>query len=204
MKLEWYFNSGYPWGGRYDLPVIRRQQVSLDNLNLIRFSSIVKEETKNLDATVHFFEPDERFDEVWNDPDAYLGELGQYRQVLSPDFSLYSDRPLAEQIMNTFRSRWCGWYWQSNGLTVIPTVSWSTIRSFEFCFDGLPTGEVLAVSTVGNRDAEVPFMEGYRYMHKRLDPQAVICYGEPFDAMTDFSPLIEVPYARNARVAPRK
>lgn len=123
-SIEWYFTRAYPSGGRYDLPVIRRQSVALDNLKLIRFSSIVRDETRDLDATVHFFEPDERFDEVWKHPERYLCELGQYRQVLSPDFSLFLDMPISLQILNTFRSRWCAWWWQEHGLTVIPTVSW--------------------------------------------------------------------------------
>jgi hypothetical protein len=77
--LEWYFAKAYPRGGRFDMPVIRQQPLDLDGLKLIRFSSIVRDETRDLDATVHFFEPDERFDEVWKNPDAYLDELGQYR-----------------------------------------------------------------------------------------------------------------------------
>lgn len=202
-SLEWYF-SGYPRGGRGDLPAVRRQDVALDDLKLIRFSSIVREETRDLDATVHFFEPDERFDEVWKDPEAYLGELGQYRQALSPDFSLFADMPIALQFLNTFRSRWCGWWWQEHGLTVIPTVSWSTVRSYEFCFDAIPAEAVVAVSTVGVRDAEPAFMGGFTHMCRRLAPSVVVCYGEPFDAMTAMAELVVVPYKRDARVAPRE
>jgi hypothetical protein len=200
---EWYFSKAYPRGGRFDMPVIRQQSLALDDLKLIRFSSVVQEETKDLDATVHFFEPDERFDEVWKSPDGYLDELGQYRQVMSPDFSLYADMPIAEQFLNTFRSRWCGWYWQEHGMTVIPTVSWSTVRSFEFCFDAIPKGAVVAVSTIGVRDVEQAFMAGFIHMCRRLAPGAVICYGEPFDAMSALVDVITVPYVRDARVAVR-
>ena len=31
------------------------------------------------------------------------------------------------------KNRWGGAYWQSSGLTVIPTISWGDERSFEFC-----------------------------------------------------------------------
>ncbi|MDR1634538.1 MAG: DUF4417 domain-containing protein [Bifidobacteriaceae bacterium] len=202
--FEWYFSKAYPRGGRFDMPVIRKQPVSLDDLKLIRFSSIVRGEAKDLDATVHFFEPDERFDEVWKDPHAYLTELGQYRQVMSPDFSLYANMPIAEQFLNTFRSRWCGWYWQEHGMTVIPTISWSTVRSFEFCFDAIPKGSVVAVSTVGVRDVEEAFMAGFTHMCRRLSPDRVVCYGEPFDAMEPLADLVVVPYARNARIAVRE
>ena len=42
--------------------------------------------------------------------------------------------PLALQIESVFKNRWCGAYWQSKGLKVIPTVSWGDERSFDFCF----------------------------------------------------------------------
>ncbi|MDR1150946.1 MAG: DUF4417 domain-containing protein [Bifidobacteriaceae bacterium] len=204
LAIEWYFSQAYRRGGRFDMPVIRNEPLALDDLKLIRFSSVVRDETKDLDATVHFFEPDERFDEVWKNPDAYLAELGQYRQVMSPDFSLFADMPIAEQFINTFRSRWCGWYWQEHGMTVIPTVSWSTVRSFEFCFDGLMPDAVVAVSTVGVRDVEEAFMAGYRHLCRRVQPSQVICYGEPFDAMSALVPLVVVPYSRDTRVAARE
>jgi hypothetical protein len=40
--------------GKYDLPLIERQNISIEDLKLIRFSSIVKDETRDMDATVHF------------------------------------------------------------------------------------------------------------------------------------------------------
>jgi hypothetical protein len=204
LAIEWYFSKAYRRGGRFDMPVIRNEPLALDDLRLIRFSSVVRDEIRDLDATVHFFEPDERFDEVWKNPDAYLAELGQYRQVMSPDFSLFADMPIAEQFINTFRSRWCGWYWQEHGMTVIPTVSWSTARSFEFCFDAIPSGSVLAVSTVGVRGAEDAFMAGFAHMCRRLSPAKVICYGEPFEAMAALVSLVVVPYSRDTRVAVRE
>ena len=202
--LEWYFSSDYPRGGRFEMPSIKRQDVDLDDLALIRFSSIVRAETKDLDATVHFFEPDDRFDEVWKNPEPYLQEIGQYRQVLTPDFSMFMGMPVPLQFVNTFRSRWCGWFWQEHGMTVIPTVSWSTVSSYEYCFDGLPTSGVVAVSTVGVRDAEESFMAGYSHMFRRLSPSVVICYGEPFDAMAGMAELVVVPYTRDTRVAERR
>lgn len=201
--IEWYFDQKYPRMGRFDMPRIKKQRVDLDDLKLIRFSSIVKNETRDQDATIHFFEPDGRFDEVWKNPEPYVKELGQYHQVLSPDFSLYSDEPIAKQVFNTFRSRWCGWYWQTQGLTVIPTVSWSTIHSFEFCFDGIADYSTVAVSTVGCMDSEAGFMAGFRHMVQRCQPERVICYGKVFAGMRDLAPLIEVPYDRSKRVTER-
>ena len=124
-SIESYFLDAFQTAGRFGMPYLQRQEIDLDSLKLIRFSSTIKQETRDRDATVHFFEPDHRFDEVWNNPEPYLSELGQYYQVMTPDFSLYINQPASFQFFNTFRSRWCGWYWQQHGLTVIPAVSWS-------------------------------------------------------------------------------
>jgi hypothetical protein len=176
--------------------------VDLDNLKLIRFSTIVKVEENDADATVHFFEYDDRFDEVWRTPAAYIAELSQYRQVMTPDFSMYVNIPLALQIFNTFRTRWIGAYWQKNGLVVIPTVSWSNEWSYEFCFDGVQHGSCVAVSTMGCMDVKDAFMEGFVLMCQMIDPSVVICYAKPFDEMKNYADIIEVPYLRNTRIAP--
>ena len=76
-----------------------------------------------------------------------LEKLDQYYALLSPEFSLYWDMPRALQIYSTFKNRWCGAYWQRQGFIVIPTVFWSSNDSFEFCFDGIERGLVVAVST---------------------------------------------------------
>ncbi|MDR0500880.1 MAG: DUF4417 domain-containing protein, partial [Coriobacteriales bacterium] len=121
--LESYFYSDFPYEGKFDLPVIKRQQVFLDNLKLIRYSSTVAHEYDEADATVHFFEYDDRFGEVWRKPSSYIARLSQYRQVIAPDFSMYTNMALALQVFNTYRNRWLGAFWQSKGLTVIPSVS---------------------------------------------------------------------------------
>jgi hypothetical protein len=136
-------------------------------------------------------------------PNASLAELGQYHQVMTPDFSLYVNQPASFQFFNTFRSRWCGWYWQQHGLTVIPTVSWSDAYSFEYCYDGLPLHAVLAVSTVGCMDSKPGFMAGFTHMIKRLKPEVVINYSSAFPEMCKQVELVEVPYTRATRVTVR-
>src|SRR5690606_139839 len=78
-----------------------------------------------------------RFETVWSRPRKALEALAPYTTLLSPDFSLYRDWPLLLQMWNVYRNRWCGAFWQRQGFTVIPTVSWSTAESVEFCFLGV-------------------------------------------------------------------
>jgi hypothetical protein len=201
-RLEPYLVSRYVMDGKYDMPTLEKQAVDLDALKLIRFSDIVKRETRDRDATVHFFIYDDEYDEVWRKPDSYIDELAQYRQVLTTDFSLYINMSLAMQIFNTYRNRWLGCYWQEKGLTVIPTVGWSDEWSFEFCFDGIQEGAVVAVSTLGSYDIESTYMKGFRQMCDKIKPGKVICYAKPFDAMLELADVIEVPYIVDARIAP--
>lgn len=129
----------------------------------------------------HFFLMDERFEVVWNRPAASLKVVRKYVAVLTPDFSLYSDMPLAEQIWNTYRSRWMGWFWQEQGLRVIATVGWSTPKSYEFCFEGIPKRQVVAIGTPGLRNPMTRrlFERGLREMFRRLEPVGLIVFGIP-------------------------
>ena len=77
---------------------------------------------------VHFFRDDYRFDRLWSDPDAYVPMLRGYDVVLSPDFSTYVDWPVAVQAYNHFRKHWLGAYLQSQGCTVVPTISLVVLR----------------------------------------------------------------------------
>lgn len=129
---------------------------------------------------VHFFIDDYQFMRLWQRPDNYLDLLSRFACVCTPDFSTYRDFPKVIQLYNHYRKHWLGAYWQSRGITVIPTISWSDTASFEWCFDGEPRGGIVAVSSVGalmDREARQLFMAGYREMLDRLQPREILFYG---------------------------
>lgn len=130
---------------------------------------------------MHCFVDDYQFIRYWNNPDKYLPVLSKFSAVCSPDFSTYTDMPLAMQIYNHYRKHWLAAYWQLNGITVYPTISWSDESSYDWCFDGEPVGGVVAVSSVGtqkNKESKRLFLLGYEEMMKRLNPAWVIFYGK--------------------------
>lgn len=92
--------------------------------------------------------------------------------------------PKALQIYNTFKNRWCGAYFQNQGKLVIPTVCCAGSDSYDFCFDGIEEGSVVAVSTYAREEYKQEFMKSYNKMLEVIKPSAVICYGEPFEEMT--------------------
>jgi len=48
------------------------------------------------------------------------------------------------------RNREIDYYLQSNGINVIPVVSYAYPRDFEWCLDGLPPNSSVAISTNGS------------------------------------------------------
>lgn len=128
---------------------------------------------------VHFFVDDYQFVRVWNSPDKYIPLLKRFAAVLAPDFSTYTDMPTAMQIYNHYRKHWIARYLTDNGITVIPTISWSTPDSYEWCFEGEPRNSIVAISTVGclKGGARELFLMGFEEMKRRLCPTKIICYG---------------------------
>lgn len=169
--------------GKYDFPIVRKQDIELNKIKLMTFSNTKYEDKRNKHKTIHFFIHDYRFENTYSNPELVVEKLQQYYALLTPDFSLYTDMPLMLQMYNTFKNRWCGAYWQSLGLRVIPTISWSDERSFDFCFEGIEENSIVAISTHGNHRAKEEFMLGYNKMLQKIKPCAIICYGKPFKEM---------------------
>lgn len=153
--------------------------------------------SKYFNKGIHFYLDDYQFERVWNVPEKYLPILKKYDFVFSPDFSLYLDMPKPLQIYNVYRSRLLGAYWQSEGINVIPTLSWSDENSFDFAFDGLEKGGTVTVSTVGivrNASAKKVWISGMKEMIKRVKPKTILVYGNEIDF--DYGD-IEVVYFKN-------
>lgn len=141
----------------------------------------------------HFFLDDYRFESLWAAPNRYLCRVKACGYVLTPDFSLWLDQPMATQIWNTFRNRWMGALWQMHGAQVIPTVSWAGPESYSFCFLGLPQRSILAVSTVGcirNAEARAFYIRGYTEMVRRLQPSLVLVYGKQIEEVAHLAPAL--------------
>ena len=120
--------------GTFEIPHIKKDEVSLDNISLIGYDKLNSGRPNQI---VHFFLDDYKFEVLWNNPETRIERLSGFQAVLSPQFSIYSEMPVAIQIHNTFRSRWCGAYLQSKGIKVIPSVVWGEPDTFWFCFDGI-------------------------------------------------------------------
>lgn len=182
----------YQGVGRYGIPEIKPVESVCDNW--IGFNS-VKSLKDPGQSGVHFFLDDYQFNRVWTHPDAYTDMLKKFKAVCTPQFSTYTDFPLAVQIYNHYRKHWLGAYWQELGITVIPTIGWSDYDSYKWCFDGEPKGGCVAVSSVGtqvNIDSRILFSDGYGEMLERLRPSRVYFYGKIPCECAEYSQGIEV------------
>lgn len=170
--------KGVYMGDKFDIPILERQDFIPKDL--VSYKDTLRPKNKDWDNTIHFFLDDYQFEPVWSKADVTLSRIQKIGRALTPDFSLYMDYPLALQIYNTYRNRWLGCYWQEKDVQVIPTVSWSSEASFEFCFKGIEKGSTVAISTVGtkNLQARDGFIKGFEEMTKQIEPTNIIVYGE--------------------------
>ncbi len=186
-----FLRNQFKGDGIFDIPLLKTDEIDLEEIELIGYDKLCDNKTE---AIVHFFMYDYKFEVMWKDPEPRIERMKEYRAVLTPDFSMYTEMPLSIKVYNTFRSRWCGAYMQDKGIKVIPTVSWGEPNTFWFCFDGIPKGNIVAVSTIGVRKEKSLFMQGYEEMMRKIKPKTVICYGEPFEEMK--GKIITVDYAQ--------
>ena len=153
--------------------------------HLVGFSDVPKRDLPlgqghDIEAGVHFYQDDYRFNSFITRPGTYFSILENYHSIFTPDCSVFRDMEIADQVRSIRCNREIGRLMQDYGFSVIPTVSWSDERSFSYCFDGLPSDSVISVSSVGvMRDKEaLPLFElGYKEMLKRLNPSLVLFYG---------------------------
>ena len=184
----------YPGVGYYGIPELApTPPVRVDNWVGFNYAKGCEEPEIH---GIHFFIDDYQFIRVWNRPDKYLSMLKKFQAVCTPDFSVFSDFPRALQIWMHYKKHWLGAYWQENGITVIPTITWSTPDSYEWCFDGEPVGSAVALSTVGDltrsEETKRALLQGYEEMEKRLSPAQVILYGRIPEELKDRTNIVHV------------
>ena len=185
----------YSLDGFYQMPIISNDNYVPDHMIGFNYAKT----STDMDATIHFFVDDYQFERLWNAPEQYNDVLKKFEAVLSPDFSLYMNMPLAMKVWSIYRSRFLGNYWQRQGIRVIPTISWAEPDSFQFCFDGIPEGSIVAVSTIGVKREDEAFKvwkDGMDEMIRRIKPSTIIVYGGKLDY--DYPEETDVIYFENS------
>lgn len=194
-----FMRNGFETTGKWGIPLVKKQELPTDDITLVACSDTRSNDNElNKKHGVHFFVDDYRFSGIYDNPERSLERYSQYAFLLTPDFSTYSDMDLWRQLESVAKNRWVGAYWQSKGLTVIPTISWGDARSFEFCFDGVEKRGTVAVGMIGCKHSRVGFMRGYNEMLERLEPERIIVFGTPFPEMK--GNIVPVDYQTSRKV----
>ena len=179
--------KGMYWGaGEYEIPVLL-PETECNVERWIPFNYF--NGCKDTEATgVHFFVDDYQFERVWRMPEKYVPVFQRFGAVCTPDFSPYADFPKIIQLYNHYRKHWCGAYWQERGVKVIPTITWSSPDTLEWCFDGEPVGGIVATSAVGMFDTAEHLtwlIDGVNEMLNRLKPTMILWKGKVPEEFAD-------------------
>lgn len=181
--------SGMKLTDHYNIPKVKGIRFkSLDKIDLLGFNYCTNPKTMEdcEKSFIHFFLPDHYIERVWNNLDHYETIFGMYKGIVQPDHSIYTDMPRAMQIWQHYRRNWMAQYFQSKGISVIPAPCWSDEESFNWCFEGMPKGSALCISSVGcvkSPYVRIAFNLGLEETLRQLEPSQLIIYGVCDDDM---------------------
>ena len=133
--------------GYYQFPTLKACHYVPEDL--IGFNYVKSWKGNREGLGVHFFIDDYQFERIWRSPYENIERLRGFSCVLTPDFSTYSDMPMAMKIWNIYRARLIGQVMQDAGLNVIPALRDLGEGTRDFCLDGIAPCGVYAISTVG-------------------------------------------------------
>ena len=154
------------------------------------------------DIYIHFYIYDSLFREVIKNPYNFIDEFKEYKGIIGPDNSLYTNAIFPSVFVNTYRNRAITYFLQKNGINVIPNVRWGNITTYsKICFEekiaflGIPKNSIVSVGSYGtmkNVDDRVNFLMGFEAMIEELTPKVVLIYGsEPKEITKKYEKYIK-------------
>lgn len=177
--------EGAEFDGELEIPIVRNEMLFTPPFLLRPFSQ--RGVTAMMDEYICFYEHDVRFASVLESAGLYLDSVRKFAGMVSPDCSLYRDMPLVLQIVNTYLNRAVAWYFQRNGVHVIPNIRWGDERSYcgtcriePFAFLGVEKHGVVSIGTYGcirGDSNRYYFKAGLEAMMKAIEPKTVLVYG---------------------------
>ena len=171
--------------GELEIPKIDPLEKIIIPTSMIPYSK--RNRSKNFSESLVFYEHDINFAEVIRNPKDFVDDILRFPSIVTPDSSLYRDAPLCIQILNTYRNRAIGHFFQKQGAHVITNVRWGDERSYttkvlpeKFAFLGAPKNSIVSIGTYGcisGKENKKYFREGLEAMLDELKPQVVLVYG---------------------------
>lgn len=190
--LNWYktpFEMTFSKQGFPELEPLKSLSIPRRGLRILPFNYALS--NKDKDYFVHFYIQDYLFNRIWNNPQRYIDVLKEYKGIVMPDFSLYTDMPEPLQRFNHYRNLWFARMCQLRGITVIPSPNWSTKDSLDWCLEGVPMNSIIMLSAVGSiKNPEVfrNFIYCLNRVEKELIPSNILlrCPEKSYDKIKKF------------------
>lgn len=146
---------------------------------------------------VHFYVDDHRFEPVWHRVGGIIPQYS-FKYLISPDFSVLPIAYYPQQLFQIFRNRMLTRYWQKfYNLQLIFSISWGLPPTYEFCFQGIPTGSVLSVKCPfyeKNVNVVNFWLDGFFTMCDQLLPSQLVVCGKLFPEAQKFVSDRGIPY----------
>ena len=164
---------------------VPHELISYEDAKHIYKLKLNKEPNFFVDAFVHFYIDDQKFDGtrdgIWNNPYKALEIIRHFAGAITPDFSTNADFPDAIKRYNTFRMRAFGHWLITNNITVINNVRWGTIETWDYCFDGIPLNSIISIGTVASGlhklENRPHFEDGLHRLVEIIQPSTIVIYG---------------------------
>lgn len=135
----------------------------------------------NKDTLVVFYEPDTKFARILHNPKRYIEPLKKFTCVVGPDFSQKIGMNEFVCYSNNWWNKALTAFYQSQGVFMIPNVTWSGPTSYAYAFSGIPKHSVIAINCTGikgNHAAMYLWRKGYEEALRVLEPILIIRYGD--------------------------
>lgn len=129
---------------------------------------------------LHGYVDDRKLATQLTNPGAWVPRFSGFAGIIAPDFSIRHDDPWDRRVFAVRMSRAVGAFYSTRGIPVVPNIRWGDSRDFDFAFDGVEEGSVVAVSNHGAwRDPRLRqgFLVGLPVMIERIQPVAVYVHG---------------------------
>lgn len=145
--------------GKYDLPSVKCPAIY--DIDYIALYKELRNYQKTPKTVISFYQFDKEFDGInglsnaiwYNDKrrlDFFKRRFSNCRYFIAPDYSQCGDIENAENIHRIFRARVISlWLTLNLGAIVIPNITYSNKKSFEYMLDGLEECQTVAFSTKG-------------------------------------------------------
>lgn len=177
-----------PVEGNYQIPLVLPYTGTIPE-TFVPYNAAIKEPAHDIGVYCHI--DDRCFGSTWSRPVTALGKVMKYAVACAPDYTLWADGLICENVEQIRRTRTIQRFWQNNGVKVIQTASWADADSVtRYAFDGLAENSWTSVGhqRIGNKMEQKLYKYAIEALVERKRPVGLIVFGFPLD----FDPGIPV------------